>query len=160
MTYYDDISDGYEELHMKEQLQKIKLIKKYFNPNPLNKLLDVGCGTGLTTEPWNCKRFGVDPAKKLIERARQKKIIEYSVAPAEKIPYPDNYFDYVVSITAIQNFSDIKKGLNEIKRVGKESFVLTYLKRSQNAELIDNLINNIFNVKKRIEEKKDIIYFI
>ena len=29
MTYYDDISDGYEELHMKEQLQKIKLIKRY-----------------------------------------------------------------------------------------------------------------------------------
>ena len=33
------------------------------------RLLDVGCGTGLTTEPWPCKRYGVDPAPKLLERA-------------------------------------------------------------------------------------------
>ena len=31
MTYYDDISEGYEELHGEEQLKKIELIKQYIN---------------------------------------------------------------------------------------------------------------------------------
>ncbi len=159
MTYYDEISEGYEELHGEEQLKKVELIKKYLKPKAEDKLLDVGCGTGLTTEPWPCKRYGVDPAKKLIARARQKDKIEYKIAPAENIPYPDNHFDYVVSITAIQNFEDIEKGLNEIKRVGKDKFVLSFLKKSPKREIIERLINKIFKIKNRIEEAKDLIFF-
>jgi ubiquinone/menaquinone biosynthesis C-methylase UbiE len=160
MTYYDDIAQGYEELHMEEQLKKISLIKEFLKPNKNEKLLDVGCGTGVTTEPWSCKRYGIDPAKKLIERARQKDKIEYKIARAEKIPYPDNYFDYVVSITAIQNFQDIKKGLQEIKRVGKEKFVLTALKKSQKMNKIKKFINELFDVNQEIEEEKDFVFRI
>jgi protein-L-isoaspartate(D-aspartate) O-methyltransferase len=129
MTYYDEISQGYEELHKEEQLKKVELIKKHLKVNPADKLLDVGCGTGLTTESWPCKRFGVDPAPKLLARARKREEIEYKQAPAESIPYPDNFFDIVISITAIQNFHDIEQGLKEIKRVGKLKFVLTFLKK-------------------------------
>lgn len=160
MTYYDDISEGYEELHKEEQLKKIELIKSFFHPKKNDTLLDVGCGTGLTTEPWNCKRYGIDPAKQLIARARQKDKIEYKIAPAEEIPYPDAFFDHVVSITAIQNFSDIEKGLKEIKRVGKESFVLTALKKSRKIGEIKRFIHEIFDVKEEIEEEKDLIWVI
>ena len=96
MTYYDEISEGYEELHKEEQLKKIVVIKKYLKPKPEEKLLDVGCGTGLTTIPWNCKKYGIDPARKLLERAKNKDKIEYKLAPAESIPYPDNFFDIVI----------------------------------------------------------------
>ena len=159
MTYYDDISEGYEELHLEEQLKKIATIKAYFHPKSEDKLLDVGCGTGITTEPWPCKRYGIDPARKLIERARDTVQIEYKVAPAENIPYPDNFFDHVVSTTAIQNFDDIEKGLLEIRRVGKDSFILTFLKKSQKRELIEKLIGKHFLINQKIEEDKDMIYF-
>ena len=159
MTYYDEISEGYEELHKEEQLKKVELIKNFLKPKPEDKLLDVGCGTGLTTEPWPCKRYGVDPAKKLIARARQKDKIEYKVAPAENMPYPDNLFDYVISVTAIQNFDDIEQGLKEIKRVGKDKFILSFLKKSQKADMIKNIIGQLFEVKDTIEEDKDIIIF-
>lgn len=160
MTYYDQISEGYEELHKEEQLKKIELIKQFLKPKPEDKLLDVGCGTGLTTEPWPCKRYGVDPAEKLIARARQKQKIIYKQAPAENIPYKDNSFDYVISITALQNFQDIEKGLKEIKRVGKDKFILTALKRSQKIEKIKELINKHFKVKEVLEEEKDLVFVV
>lgn len=160
MNYYDEISEGYEELHKEEQLKKIKVITQYLKPKESDKLLDVGCGTGLTTEPWPCKLYGIDPAKKLIEKARQQEKIEYKIAPAEDIPYKDDEFDYVISITAIQNFQYIEKGLQEIKRVGKDKFILTFLKRSPKRKEITELINKHFKVKEIVKEDKDIIFII
>jgi ubiquinone/menaquinone biosynthesis C-methylase UbiE len=159
-NYYDEIAQGYEELHKEEQLKKIEIIKQILKIKKTDKLLDVGCGTGLTTEPWGCKRYGIDPSKKILERARQKDVIEYKLAPAENIPYPDKFFDAVVSITAIQNFDDIEKGLSEIKRVGKDRFALSFLKRSDKRKFIEEKIKSLFDVKKIVEEDKDIIYFI
>ena len=159
MDFYDKIAKGYEELHKEEQLNKIKLIKKYLKVRLEDKLLDVGCGTGLTTTPWKCKRYGIDLSEKLLERARQKDKIVYKKAYAEKIPYKDNFFDVVISVTAIQNFKDIEKGLREIKRVGKNNFVLTFLKKSSKKEAIEKLIRKHFKIEKEFEEEKDIIFF-
>ncbi len=159
MGYYDDISEGYEELHEEEQLNKVRIIKKHLKPRPEDRLLDVGCGTGLTTEPWKCQRYGIDPAPKLLAKARQKDRIEYKLAPAENIPYPDDYFDIVVSITAIQNFRDIGQGLKEIRRVGKHCFVLSFLKRSAKKDMIEKMVRDGFAVQKTVEEDKDLIFF-
>ena len=49
MTYYDEIASGYEELHSEEQLAKIGLIKDHFRVTVKDKLLDVGCGTGVVS---------------------------------------------------------------------------------------------------------------
>lgn len=160
MNYYDEISKGYEELHKEEQLKKIEIIKKILKLKPTDKLLDVGCGTGLTTIPWKCKRYGIDPSKKLLEKAKQKNKIIYKLASAEDIPFKHNYFDIVISITAIQNFNNIEKGLKEIKRVGKERFILTFLKKSSKKNKIIKLIEKDFKVKEIIEEEKDIIFVI
>ncbi len=156
--YYDEISSGYEELHKEEQLKKIELIKKHLKLKPSDKLLDVGCGTGLTTEPWKCKRYGIDPAIKLLERVRGKGEIEYKLAPAENIPYPDRFFDVVISITAIQNFHDIEKGLLEIKRVCKDKVVLSFLKKSGKKKMIERLIKKHFKIEKVIEEERDLMF--
>jgi ubiquinone/menaquinone biosynthesis C-methylase UbiE len=161
MKYYDEIAKGYDELHKQEQEKKIELIKQHLKPKQNEKLLDVGCGSGLTTRPWKCRRYGIDPSEKLLEiaKAKDKKGI-YKKAPAENIPYEDNFFDIVISVTAIQNFNDIKKALNEIKRVGKNRFILSFLKKSEKADKIASLIQQTFNISKIIEEDKDLIFII
>ncbi|MCX8147449.1 MAG: class I SAM-dependent methyltransferase [Candidatus Woesearchaeota archaeon] len=157
MDYYDQISEGYEELHKEEQEKKLNLIKKHLQASPYEKLLDVGCGTGITSQ-WGCNVTGVDPSKKLLEKAKQKGI-KTVLAEAENMPFRDNEFDIVISVTAIQNFNDIEKGLKEIKRVGKGRFVLTFLKKSEKRDFILNTIRKLFKIEKEIEEDKDIIIF-
>lgn len=183
-NYYDSIAEGYDRLHMEEQLKKLDVIeealskdadlKSKFVISKTTKVLDVGCGSGISTEFFGSLKnidkrniFGIDPSKELVKIAeqKQKKInnnmnnIRYSIAPAESIPFKDHEFDYVISITAIQNFNNIEKGLDEIKRVGKDKFILTFLKKSEKAKAIEGLIKEKFDVIKKLEEDKDIIYF-
>ncbi|MBR9676075.1 class I SAM-dependent methyltransferase [Candidatus Woesearchaeota archaeon] len=161
--YYNSISEGYEELYLEEQRKKLDIIlselPKYFSIKPEHTLLDVGCGTGITTQPWKCKRTGLDPAKKLLEKAHNKEEIKYVLGKAESIPFENDSFDIVVSITAIQNFADTRKGLLEIKRVGKDFFILSFLKKSSKANKIEETINEYFKVLGRVEEEKDILFF-
>ena len=164
MNYYNKISQGYEELYKEEQINKLNFIKEFLEKLNIrikesDKLLDVGCGTGLTTQFWPSKnKTGIDPAEKLIEKAKHKdKNNDYILASAENIPFKDNRFDIITSITAIQNFQDIKKGLKEIKRVAKNLIILSFLKKSEKKESIMNLITFLFKIKEITEEDKDII---
>lgn len=160
-NYYDEIAQGYEELHGEEQLRKIEIISKYIEPKLDETLLDVGCGTGISTEPWICKKHGIDSSKKLIEIAKEKNSeTDYKVAAAEEIPFEDDQFDYVISVTAVQNFCDIEKGLTEMKRVLKEKgiIVISTLKDSPNLKSIHKNINEAFNIEQTYEDKIDIFF--
>lgn len=156
MTYYDQIAPGYDELHKEEQLKKLNFISKHVKLD--GKGLDVGCGTGISTNFFNCK-VGVDPSEELLKIAKKNyPEIKFTKANAEHLPFKDNEFDFVVSITAIQNFDNIEKGLREIKRVGKR-FVLSFLKKSGRRDMIERLIKSVFDVRQKVEEEKDIFYF-
>ena len=161
MTYYDDIAQGYDELHKEEQLKKLDIIKQLDLIEPTDVLLDVGCGTAFSLDYFDTKEaVGIDPAAKLVEQYDgPHKVL---VGPAEYLPFEDRSFDVVISLTAIQNFDDIKKGLLEIKRVGKERFVLTYLKKSSKADTIELCLKEIFSDFEILvyEEEKDMIFLI
>jgi ubiquinone/menaquinone biosynthesis C-methylase UbiE len=150
-------------------LKKLELIGKEIYTDthlkdfikPTHKLLDVGCGTGISTGFFNVKeKYGIDPSTKLINIARNNyPMCEFAIGNAEKLPYKDKQFDVVISLTAIQNFEDIENGLDEIKRIGKNYFILTFLKKSQKHLLIEETLSNKFIVIKKIEEERDVIYF-
>ncbi len=157
-VYYNTIAQGYDRLHEQEQLRKLEIIKKELKITPQTKLLDVGCGTGISS--WfDCIVTGIDPSEELLKIARKKHPkATFIQASAEKLPFPDHSFDVVISLTAIQNFSDIEKGIQEMKRVGKKQFAISYLKKSSKAEHIETIIKQLFLSTKRIEEDKDIIF--
>ena len=160
--YYNAIASGYDELHEDEQMKKLEIVKNHLNITPETKLLDVGCGTGISSI-FNCSVVGVDPSKALLDIAREKfPKIAFKQASAEQLPFANHSFDIVISITAIQNFESIKHGLQEIKRVGKKQFALSFLKKSNKAKMIEAVITKTFSglTIKRIEEEKDIIFII
>ncbi len=160
--YYNEIASGYDELHEKEQLKKLGIVKKELKITKKIKLLDVGCGTGISSD-FDCHVTGVDPSSGLLKIARKNfPKIKFIKASAEKLPFKDKTFDIVVSLTAIQNFSNLEKGLKEIKRVGRKQFALSYLKKSKKAKEIEKIIRKEFKDYKikRIEEEKDIIFII
>ena len=98
---------------------------KHFN------FLDIGCGTGKSTEPLlrmrssQAKVFGCDPDKKMLYQARinAKKLrlpITYVEGSAEKLPFANETFDLIVSGTAFHWFPT-KTALTEIKRKLKKN---------------------------------------
>lgn len=161
-NYYNDIATGYDELHKEEQFKKFDVLladNELFTH--VSTLLDVGCGTGFSLDYFpvgTC--VGIDPAAKLVEQYKGKHKI--MVGSAEELPFDDHSFDVVISVTAIQNFTDVKRGLEEIKRVGKNKFGLTFLKHSSKAEMIEELIDEVFSEFQilRLEQEHDFIFII
>lgn len=156
MNYYNSISRSYNKLHKEEQLSKIRLIKDNLEIKKKDFLLDVGCGTGIFADEFNCTKIGIDPS---IEMLKQGKNAFYIQAYAENLPFKDNSFDNVISVTAIHNFKNIRKGLEEIKRVSRKNIALSILKRSAKINEIKNHIKKLFKITKTLEENKDIIFF-
>ena len=155
MSYYSSIAKGYDNLHKEEQLKKLKIIKENLGIRKTDKLLDVGCGTGFSLDFFGCDCTGIEPS---IEMAGNNKKI--MMGKSEELPFANNSFDIVISVTAIHNFDDVKKGLEEMKRVGKEKFAFSVLKKAKSFETIKKTIHDLFTINKQIEEEKDIIFIV
>jgi ubiquinone/menaquinone biosynthesis C-methylase UbiE len=90
------------------------------------RVLDVGCGTGyllrLLAEryPQATELAGIDAAPSMIETAEQAaedERLRFTVGVAERLPYPDDIFDLVVSTTSFDHWADQQAGLRECARV-------------------------------------------
>jgi len=155
MDYYDTIAGGYDELHKEEQLRKLSILKDEIKIGRDTKLLDVGCGTGISSG-FDCMVIGLDPSSELLKQNRNGLAV---LGMAEEIPFKNNSFDYVVSVTAIHNFNDIAKAMREIKRVGKKDFVFSVLSKSGKFSQIKKIIESNFRIAKIVAEQKDTIFF-
>ncbi len=155
--YYDDIAGGYDELHGAEQERKLRVISAELSLKPCQKLLDVGCGSGISFKFFNCERVGVDSSKELLGKVEGGVVVE---GRAEELPFQDGFFDAVICVTAIHNFEDPEKALDEMLRVGRDSFVVSVLKKSLKRELLERLLREKFRVVKVVDEGVDVIYFL
>ena len=160
MNYYDEISSSYNELHGEEQLNKAKIIlNEVLKRKTKGILLDIGGGTGISTEPFT-KNFDcilIDPSENLIEQGPSN--IEKLLGEAEELPFSDNKFDIIISITSLHH-TDLKQAIEEIIRVSKEDSIIaiSFLKRSTKLEEFRKLFKENFINTIEIEEEKDIIF--
>jgi ubiquinone/menaquinone biosynthesis C-methylase UbiE len=91
-------------------------------------ILDVGCGPGAAVRSAAAhlprgKACGIDISPRMIEKAvglaRNLENVEFEVASAEAIPYPDGTFDAVVCTCSFHHYGRPFDALREIRRVLK-----------------------------------------
>ncbi|MEG4859259.1 methyltransferase domain-containing protein [Microcoleus sp. K1-B6] len=78
-----------------------------------------------------------------VEKAGVRSQISLELIDAKAMPYPDNYFDMVISNSIIHHLPDPLPFLQEVKRVLKPqgAIFLRDLLRPEKAEIRDNLVN-------------------
>ena len=90
------------------------------------QILDVGCGTGYllgqlaARAPQASALAGIDPAPAMIEVATSAATdgrVRFVVGTAERLPWPDQKFDLVVSTTSFDHWADQRAGLAQCARV-------------------------------------------
>lgn len=155
MAYYDSISPGYDELYGDEQLRKINSIKSGLKIEKNSRILDVGCGSGISSD-FGCFAVGLDPSMGLL---RKNKTGMKIMGAAESLPFKDNSFNYVISVTSMHNFYNLGRSLKEISRVGKKYFVFSVLKKSVKFNEIKKSVEKNFRVYSIVEEGRDDIFF-
>ena len=111
-----------------------------------DRILDVGCGKGFllydfTKAVPGLELSGIDISRYAIENAKEEIKDRLLVGNATSLPYPDNYFDFVYSITTLHNLYcyDLDKALREIERVSKKNkyiCVESYRNEEEKANLL------------------------
>jgi ubiquinone/menaquinone biosynthesis C-methylase UbiE len=100
-----------------------ELILKLLHPVRGDRILDVGCGTGIFTfDILNAHAtvIGLDISLPMLKRAQEKALsVAFAVVAGDmvRLPFRDNFFDKVVSITALEFIEDARSSIDEMFRV-------------------------------------------
>jgi len=125
---WDLIASGWTSFRQKP-LRIVEDLAKKWKPG---KILDVGCGNCRNLKPFADLKFdcfGIDFSKNMINVAKdflKKHDIDAKVyvEKAEKLPFEDNSFDYVLAlrvIPCILTERERSQAINELKRVLKRN---------------------------------------
>ena len=174
---YNSTSSFYDDRYRKIQNEKFELHFKNTNFNS-KTLLDAGCGTGLLFEhisslndknlgrtlryigtdiSWKMLKHFYNKTKKIKNKINSNLIL----GDIENLPFREDKFNLIFSITSLQNLNDLKKGLKEIIRVGKENTALKLSilrKQLKLEEVITYLNSRIINLKTEILEDVEDIF--
>ena len=109
-----------------------KEISKHFPEFPNIKILDVGCGGGLISEPF--ARMGadvtaIDASERNIEvakiHAKKSELkIDYRVASSEELAAKDEKFDVVFALEIIEHVADVEKFIETCAKLVKPNGLL------------------------------------
>ena len=111
-----------------------------------SRVLDVGCGTGMTLEhlsrKYKLKTYGIDPSRILIEKAKSRNPqLEIIQARGENLPFENACMDGALADCTLSLMSDIQTAIREAGRVLKPGgwFVIAdvYARRPEHIGLLE-----------------------
>lgn len=110
------------------------------------KILDIGCGKGYLLYDFlkvlpDADVYGIDISEYAIEHCKPEIRKQIQVGNATDLPWDDNTFDLVISITTLHNLYsyDLDLALREMERVGKKHKYLcveSYRNEEEKANLL------------------------
>lgn len=119
----------------------------YYKLTNQSKILDVGCGKAFLLYEFTkllpgIEVRGLDISKYALENAKEEVRPFLDFGNATELPYQDNYFDLVISITTLHNLYiyDLAKALKEIERV-KKKYGYIVVESYRNESEKDNMLN-------------------
>ena len=125
----------------------VKDISNYYELKSGDKILDVGCGKGFMLYDFfklnpQFDIYGIDISEYAVNNCIESLKGKLKVGNAVSLPYPDKYFDLVVSINTHHNLDgeDIIKTFNELQRVTKKNSYVV-LDAYSNEEEKEELLN-------------------
>ncbi len=86
-------------------------------------VVNVGAGTG-SYEPDNCAVIAVEPSIVMI-RQRPEASAPVVRAAAESLPFKDQSFDIAMALWTIHHWTDLHRGLEELRRVAARVVIVT-----------------------------------
>lgn len=117
--YYKEY-DGWFDKNKYTYLSELRLLKSLL---PKNKIgLEIGIGSGRFAMPLKIK-YGIDNAQNMVDFCKQKGIEAY-YASAEKPPFKNDFFDFVLLNNTVCFLLDLDIVFKEIFRVLKKDGIL------------------------------------
>ena len=123
-----------------------KKMSEFYNLSSESKILDIGCGKGyllydFTKVVPGISVYGIDISNYAIKNSKKEISKQIIQGNANKLPWPDNYFDLVISINTLHclNSYDLFDALKEMERVGKDNKYLcveSYKNEEEKANLL------------------------
>jgi ubiquinone/menaquinone biosynthesis C-methylase UbiE len=114
---------------------------------PLQRALDIGCGTGLSTIALKSiaeEIVGTDIAQEMLSQTQADPRIQYVHAPAEQLPLPDTSFE-LVTVSVAFHWFDRSRSLREIWRVLRPSGWLVIYNFLFNGHMVENILFERWN---------------
>ena len=144
MKLYDRDARKYEVLYRDEQEPKFDLALELAEPKP--PILDAGCGTGLLLPRLGQLALGLDISLQMLKVAVKKGVRNPLVlGDVEMLPFRENAFFTIYSITTIQLSEDPSRALEEIARVLKRGgkLVISAHRSTDIAGVLANLVDGV-----------------